>query len=405
MCDVKIGRAQVTTDHDVNVSTANYDGDKVKLTAWVVGTAVEVTRVVEMLRAYQTGADESVVPVVCTCGIVHLTGFYRVTGLSVGQVKTERAEMNIDLERVHGFAAPICESILQGGQRATSNAGLVTGVPWHAVPAATVGYETGQLTPTTKTFVTETGDVSYFYEATPSTPPHFYNARPAWFLAPGSWYAGAATLTVGGDLVAGLQAPNNPTAVVVSNGIVRLTGGAGGTITTELWSGTAWGTAGAWKIGRKIGPPYTTDPLGVPHTLTVIRNDPACVTIRLSYDAAALIPGSRFAVNLDCTLRRGSSVVEVTLATRGNYLWGFQSPIVYASLVNANDSTTDGTFIACGTADLSQQPVDLKSHFNPVTAATQFDQWGWGYLNGQTQAFMAAQYAAAQVERIQVVAR
>ena len=63
-------------------------------------------------------------------------------------------------------AAPVFESVLIGSQRASSVAAQVTGMPWHAIPAAAVGYETGLLTPTTKTFASETGNVGYFYGLT-----------------------------------------------------------------------------------------------------------------------------------------------------------------------------------------------------------------------------------------------
>ena len=98
----------------------------------------------------------------------------------------------------------------------------------------------------------------------------------------------------------------------------------------------------------------------------------------------------------------------MTLSTRGAYTWGFQSSLVYDSLALGTDSWSDGTFVACGTAEFSQAPdANGKSHFYGFYAegTRQFDQWGWGYLNGQPQAFVASQFAAAQAERVQVIAR
>lgn len=406
MCDVRIGRTVVATaSPDTLVSQASYDGDRVKLTAWAVGTPDQVTGVVEILRAYQDAVDEPVVPVVCTCDVDHLSGYYRVASMSASQVKSSRVDLAIDLERVLGFAAPLFESVIVGGQRASSDSGLVTGKAWHAVPAAQVGYETGVLTPSTATLASETGDLLIMSEATN----HLYNGRPSWYLAPGDWYDGAVTLVVGGNLVAGRQCQNLPAGWTISNGLIQVTGKTSG-VETQLWNATSkeWGTPGTWVISRTVGAsaPYTIDPLGPAHTITVLRNDPACVTIRCAYDAAALVSGSRFVVYVDYSLRRGSTVVEVTLSTRGEYRWSFAAPIVYASLTRAYDSTTDGTFISTDDGELSIQPAAGLCTFGAgPTVAAQFRAWGFGYLAGQTQQVVAQYYAAAQAERVQVVAR
>lgn len=488
MSTLKIGRAGTLSE--ANLQQVDIKGGTIRATGNLhLADGSDLTYAAEQFAAYVDSPDETFVPVIwgdgCPPGF---DGFYRVQDVALGSTQTDVWSLDLTMQRVQGFAAPVFESVLVGSQRASSVAAQVTGMPWHAIPAAAVGYETGLLTPTTKTFASETGDVGYFYgltalptataaastglvtstahglavgdlviftaltggaglatntwyyvvfvgtnafkvsatkggtainittDATAATAwgqtgtPHYYDARPTWYLSPVDWYDGAASLTVGGKLVIGRQVANSPTSWVLSNGIVRITGGAGGSLTTELWSGTAWGNAGsAWRIGRKIGTgPYTIDPLGAPHTITVLRNDPTCVTIRLAYDAAALVPGSRFVVHVDFTLRRGASVIEVTISSRGSYTWGFQSSLVYASLAGGPDSWSDGTFIACGTGEFSQAPDgNGKSHFTGLYAEVtrQFDQWGWGYLNGQPQSFMAAQFAAAQAERVQVVAR
>ena len=488
MSTIKVGRAGTLSE--ANLQQIDLKGGTVRVTGNLhLADGSDLTYAAEQFAAYVDSPDETFVPVTwgtdCPPGF---DGFYRVQDVALGSTQTDVWSLDLSLERVQGFAAPLFESVVIGSQRASSVAAQVTGLPWHAVPAAAVGYETGILTPTLQTFASETGNVSYFYgltalpaataaaatdlvtstshgltvgdlviftaltggaglatntwyyvtfanantfklsatkggtaidittNATAATAwgqkgaGHYYNSRPTWYLAPADWYDGAASLTVGGKLVIGRQVPNNPTNWVLSNGIVRITGGTGGSLATELWSGTAWGNAGsAWRIGRKIGTgSYTIDPLGAPHTITVLRNDPACVTVRLAYDAAALVPGSRFVVYVDFTLRRGASVVEVTLSTRGAYTWGFQSSLVYDSLALGTDSWSDGTFVACGTSEFSQAPdANGKSHFYGLYAegVRQFDQWGWGYLNGQPQAFVASQFAAAQAERVQVIAR
>lgn len=407
---IQIGRARLSIE--VAVETLQVRGDTLRLDAWCDGTAALVAATVEILRAYEQEVDETVVPVVFDAPLEHLTGFYRLGGVSVGQAWADRSDITIELDRVQGYAAPKVESVLIGGQRATSSAALVTGRAWHAIPAAARHYESGLLTLTTLTLDSETGQLRYFYEGTQGSPAHFYNSRPSWYLSPADWYDGAAELTVGGYLVAGRQVRNLPADWSISNGLVKLAGGSGGTLTTHRWSGTTWEAPGAWKIGRTLGTgqDITIDALGAPDTLTVLRNDPACVAVRCSYDAASIVAGSYFAVDVDYSLRRGSSVVEVTLSTRGEYRWGFYSPITYASLALGNDAATDGTFVAAGVSEFSANDDGAgKTRFGLTTYTGNgrtFDQWGWGYLvGGQSFLFVSQQWAASQSERVQVVAR
>ena len=404
MCTLRIGRGPTLAD--VAVYGVGLSADTTSLTGRLDGAASTLPGEVEQVRGY-AASDEVFVPVAVTPCALHLmpveSGFYRVESVSVkmSPMDYESAEVDITLTRVRGFAAPIFESVVLGSKRATSGAG-VTPLAWHGVPATAVGYETGVLTPTRTILSGETGDVQIFSEATN----HLFNGRPTWFLSPADWYDGAAELTVAGHVVTGRQVRNAPAGWVLSNGLVRFAGLADGGIRSERWDGAAWSSPGVWRLHRTLTS-SNSNLVDAPHTLTVLRNDPACVTIRVAYDAAALVPGSRFVVLLDLSLRRGSTMVEATVTTRGYYQWGFYAPIVWSSTPAAHDSFTDGTFVAAGgTADLGWfgdgSPVSTSKF---AGAQTQFVQWGWGYLSGQTQQQVAQMYAAAQSERTEVVAR
>ena len=391
-----VGRAGIVCD----VILQNLDVSKGTVGLSGVIDDPDVEFAAEQFAAYVDSADETFVPVRFV-GPTAWDGFYRVTDVQASASQSKLLGLSVSLERVRGFAAPIFESVVLGSKRATSGAS-VTPLAWHAVPATAVGYETGVLTPSRSTLPSETGDVQIFSEATN----HLFNARPTWFLNPADWYDGASELTVAGHVVTGRQVRNAPAGWVLSNGLVRFVGLADGGIRSERWDGAAWSSPGVWRLNRTLTG-SNSNPVGAPHTLTVLRNDPACVTIRVAYDAAALVPGSRFVVFLDLSLRRGSTVVEATVTTRGYYQWGFYAPIVWSATPAAHDSFTDGTFIAAGgTANLgwfgNGSPVS-SSKF--AGAQTQFVQWGWGYLSGQTQQTVAQMYAAAQSERTEVVAR
>lgn len=391
-----VGRAGIVGD----VILQNLDVSKGTVGLSGVIDDPDVEFAAEQFAAYVDSADETFVPVRFV-GPTAWDGFYRVTDVRASASPSKLLGLSVSLERVRGFAAPIFESVVLGSKRATSGAS-VTPLAWHAVPATAVGYETGVLTPTRSTLPSETGDVQIFSEATN----HLFNARPMWFLNPADWYDGAAELVVAGHVVTGRQVRNAPAGWVLSNGLVRFVGLADGGIRSERWDGAAWSSPGVWRLNRTLTG-SSSNPVGAPHTLTVLRNDPACVTIRVAYDAAALVPGSRFVVLLDLSLRRGSTVVEATVTTRGYYMWGFYAPITWSSAPAAHDSFTDGTFVAAGgTADLGWlgdgSPVSTSKF---AGAQTQFVQWGWGYLSGQAQQQVAQMYAAAQSERTEVVAR
>ena len=391
-----VGRAGIVGD--VILQSLDVSKGKIGLSGKIDDPNVEFAA--EQFAAYVDSADEAFVPVRFV-GPTAWDGFYRVTDVQASASQSKLLGLSVSLERVRGFAAPIFESVVLGSKRSGVIAS-VTPTAWHGVPATAVGYETGVLTPTRAVLLGETGDVQIFSEATN----HLFNARPMWFLSPADWYAGAAELTVAGHVVTGKQVRNAPADWVLSNGLVRFSGRADGAVVSERWdaAGHVWTDSGAWSVTRSSS---AIGPLGAAHTLTVLRNDPACVTVRLAYDAASNVAGSRFVVYLDVSLRRGSTVAECSLSTRGFYPWGFLSPVTLPTTANYGSFATS-PFIACvasGTyAGTSAGVAGYNSRFYP-SAGLQFVQWGWGYLAGRTQQQVAQMYAAAQSERTEVVAR
>ena len=412
-----MGRALRLTE--VSVRSAGIVGDETTLSGWVEGDPAAVLRAAERARAQaRDPLAESLTPVVVVpCGLHRLpveTGYYRVVDVDMrfdAAVNADGdAEIGLTLQRVQGYAAPLFESVVVGSKRAFSAAG-VTPLAWHAIPSAADGYETGILTPTTTTVQTDSGPVQVFTDETN----HLFNSRPQWWLEPEDWYVGAAELHVDGQLVVGRQTPNQPLGWRVGNGIIRAFSDIVGRVVIEWFnpSNSAWVRPsigygpGTWQIGRTLAVANEHILLGAPHTLTVLRNDPAAVTIRCSYDAQAIVAGSRFVVNVDYSLRRGSSVLEVTLDTRGDYKWGFRAPVSWAG-TQAHDSHTDGAGIICGTDGYARYDISNGSIWfgrPDMSGPLQRIQWGWGFLRGLTQEHVARRYAAAQAERVTVVAR
>lgn len=421
MCDLRIGRGLSLVD--VAVRALGMRQDETAITGRLRGTPVEVNHAVQQLRDMVGHPDEAFVPVVVTpCTLGHLpiqSGYYRVLGVEVSMVplKYDQAEVDVNLGRVQGFAAPLFESVILGGKRANLLASTTaTPQAWQALPATVQGYENGQITPTVETVTTADGNLSVFTD----TLNRLFDARVEFYLPPQDWYVGAATLLIDDRVQVGAQVPNRPTGWAIHNSIIELGGVPGqGRIRMRRWNGTAWVLVGYWEFGQYGGgaqPKLSNPPLAV----TVLRNDPACVTIRLAYDAASVVTNARFAVNVDLSLRRGSRMAEVYLSTRGAYRWLITTPIPYAQSVfgtagsgaaaaSAAAGAAAGAAIAYGNAE-GLDPADPRSYALTATNPDPtFLHCGIGHIAGSitaaTVATFGRRYLASQSERVLAVAR
>ena len=399
---VQVGRVSVSLE--VAVEAADYRGDTLRLSCYCDGTATHMYAIIEGLCAYAASTDESVVPVTFDTPLAHLTGFYRVGDVSVDQAMPDRSDLTLDLERVQGYTAPLFESIVLGGKRSGVAAG-VTAEAWQALPDTVKGYENGTITPTVEVAATADGNLTLFTDAVNK----LFNARVEFYLPPASWYVGAATLTVGGNLIVGRQCQNDPDGWVISNGIIRLSGVANsGAIKLEHWSGAAWVSNGNYSFGQYGGgaQPLLTDP---PLAITVLRNGPECVTIRLAYDAQSVVTNARFAVNVDVSLRRGANCAEVYLSTRGAYRWLLRTPIVYARKVEATGVSADSSTGAAATWGNTGRGEPGDPLFGALAAAGTAMVVGIGHVFGTVDVAavtkFGGRYAAAQSERVLAVAR
>ena len=405
MCDLMIGRGQLA---EVTVRGLTARADQTDITGRIVGAPDDVRIALYQLREL---GSETITPVVVTpCELAHLpivSGYYRVEQVDMSMValKYDRAEVGMTLVRIHGYAAPLFESVLIGSKR-TGVAASVSPSPWHAVSAASSGYELGTVTPALSVVPSESGDINIFSTADDAT---FFNARPQWHTPPADWYAGASSLLVDGHLVVGSQVPNRPVGWQLSNGIIRLTATPGEWNSTllERWDPSGWVTLGPIQFGTYGTPGWGLLPQA--DALTVLRNSPECVTIRLTYDATSTVVTGRFAVTVDISLRRGSFVAEVALASRGAYRWRVVTPVASAGVVTAAFAQADPT----GAVAISGN-TELIGGSNPHSYAllAPGGQWlvcgvGWvgPVVDTASVTLASRRYAAAQSERILAVAR
>ena len=416
MCDVFVGRVGVPAA-EVRVARIGLAGPELRIEGRIKGDPDAVGHLAEQLRGLVDSPDEQFVPVRwvrCPLvdrhapGLTRLDGYYTVEDAQVSFDRLDFAPISITVRRVRGHSAPLFELRTLGALRAGSSG---TATHWHALPDATTGYEQGSVTPTMSSRACEPPHPEIQSRAlTVYRHAQLADSRVVFYTPPSDWYLGAPSLSVDGHLVVGRQVRQSHDWLL-SNGVVRmhqLDDTMSGFV-VQRWDGLAWVTVGEWHAGRYDGTPVVWSPLAAPHALTVLHNSAELVSIRLSSDAASMYPGSRFVVNLDLSLRRGSPYVEVVLSTRGAYRWAYLSPMVYGeATIPAGGYIlhTGGTQRALG----SRSGTSGVHGGGRALVADQTDtirqQWLWGCLPAsESAATVYAQYLSAMSERVSVVAR
>lgn len=216
----------------------------------------------------------------------------------------------VSMSRLPGSSyAPLVESRLVGALRLNSHTitnGTTT--PWWATPTDA----TQDLTVYGVTAATRTGDGGSVKVQYTENGVLLYDAQPTMQLAPADWYDMSAKIEMSGDgsnyrASVGRQIANLTTLWRLTNGLVRVTyGGGAGLITVQHYSAAA----SAWQNAKTYKLTFSGTPtaIGAFSTVTVLRNSPECVSIRLSTEMdSSTLP---WPTNVDLTLRRGSLYVE-----------------------------------------------------------------------------------------------
>lgn len=419
---LSIGRAGLAPAI-VALSEVSFDGDReVELGGWLRGAESldELTATRDQLLGLVGNVDEPVVPVVCEAD-GSLSGWYRVRSVSVGS--EPRMQLNTGsvlpwsagLERVSSFASPVFDTRLLHAVRSGSAVTSASSDPLHGVPQTTTVYRRGASTAGAMSTRSIAGGGSVYVNVWAGSDSQ---ANAEWQAPPAGFYDGAATITrLGGGVtgvpVVGKQAIVNPnTGWAVSNGLVSVVpsqavGGTAGTLTIYGWTGTAFKSP--VEIVFKA---YSGNPVDTFSSVTVLRNSPEAVTIRLTVTAATwpFTTALRRHATVDLTVRRGDR----------NILGMFRTPdttdlsmnpsgapsgtgITGAVRRTSNDSdgnryiiaTALGTFVAISTQ------VTVASG-SVLDVGVGHEIGGSGSSGIETAAALSQQYAAYVSERVLV---
>lgn len=363
----RLGLVGKGTDGSGKVMSWQQQGDDVSVEAeYRMADYGDATAVVDQLGGLvETGRESLVVPLEWD-DEPKRNGFYRVTGVDLPVdrplLNVHKVKAKLSLSRVAGSSSLAGEHVLWGADRqATPTTGSWVGNepnPWvayldswgpHTVDLVTPGQQARQLTATSA--MNTLLDFNSSYRISVFTTP-----------TPATFYEGACTIRTGTPLqyVTGRRQGIDPEAWEISNGLVKITPPSTAARSFELKyrnkAGTAWSTRtrafAFWDDNT-----YTDNPAGVnPRVVTVTRNTPEQVTVRLS------VPFTYFkgSVALDLTLRRGSRFVQVSLSagvasqwalghqTGFNGAWGgIDSPTV-GSIETNNDTDGNRSFLMFG---------------------------------------------------------
>ena len=276
-------------------------------------------------------------------GDASVDGFYEVLDASVPMSPRGLAALKLDyrvrLRRVGVY--PDLNSMLVGNAVRTNAHSIVKSgtVPWWAVPDdATMDYVPAA---SATTRVAETGTLKVWYRTDGLI---LYNRTCRWQCAASDYYDGAARVEITYDgtnwvALVGQRLPNtSPFAWRITNGLTRVSyGGGDGRLTVEHYISGAWSVSKTYKLTVTTAP--TT--IGTFRTVTVKRNSPEVVTVRLGLDQSN--SATPAAVTVDLTLRRGALWVEGLMSRTAETVTYLANQMgIYRSSAEAATAVTSG---------------------------------------------------------------
>jgi hypothetical protein len=327
-----------------------------------------------------------------------LNGFYGVSSASSKLVVKQNglhqtADWSLSLDLVGSDRDVEVESRVPAIARSTTVPSPPAPVFWHAPAAGATSYFTGPTVPAVLTRQSADGPLPV-YVGIPA------GVSPRWTVPVEEYLEGSARLLFDGIRQVGDLTP--PLAVwQVDNGLVRLLSGPSGSFTVSCWR------TGGWRSPKTYAPTVNGVALTGQPELTVLRNLPEEVAVRLSY------PTSPGRVTVDLSLRRGARFVTGVIkrhsaATLGVVRTAAEAATAQTGGLKATAADADGNRFVLGsaaavttaltTAAISKASVLQLDFFlgHEVTASPQ---------DGDTFADLWAQYRGSSGERARIVVR
>lgn len=304
--NLKIGR--VGLDVELNEPqdlgwTGREDGRRVIISGYLRASSLAETK---LLRSELLAQIGQLVPVTYTTddgldGVVILDGVtVDVSWRDAALQEPGYFRFEVDVTYIGSYSEVEFQSLLSMVSAAEDFATVPS--YWHSPPVGARAYSAGAAAPSLLDRPSEDGDIFVAYDVPTGT-------HPTWSVDPANYYLGAVELWAGGYLRAGRDMPMDVADWEINGKTVRVRPGtsagvSNGRIEVAVHNGTGWES---WVPFRVLWADTTEIPGW--DFVTVLRNSPEAVTVRLVRDAVEDL-SSTAKHELDITVRRGGRLVS-----------------------------------------------------------------------------------------------
>lgn len=351
-------------------SGISQEGDSVSVSGVIRGqTSVgDLNALRAQLAGYHLNPDERVVPVTSVAD-TSIDGFYRVNKVEVGaeatgraltaaQVKALAVRWEAELVKVPGWQAPLFEDLCSGALRVNAHSITDSGVrSWVGMPPAADLLHGYNFTGAGVAAVSDAGEshtnlLLYDDEGVPNG--FLYDRAALFATAPSDFYNAAAKLETSADggstwrSVVGRQVANLPEDWRIGNDLIRITHSSANVFTFS-------GYLSGWE-NKNFKVTYagaSATSLGTPKSLTVLRNTPETVSVRVWMSAQLTTDSVAY---VDFTVHRSAWWLTGLLAHTSNTNTTFG---IYRDAVEAATSVTGG--IDATSADASGNKYQFRT--------------------------------------------
>lgn len=231
------------------------------------------------------------------------TGYAKISGVTVDSSKlgVGMFSYSFTLEIKGRVSEMLFESNMSGALLTNSHSiTSTTYAPWHALPVNAYNYSHAQA-PTDGIRATENGNVAFFYDT------NLRSNAAQWLVEPVDYYKGASKIIVNNTTMSGYQAPNEPTAVTLTNGIIKLTSGS---TTDESRFTLSFYDNGSYVSSREISINYGASKAEwkLWKTVQILRNEPHECVVRFATYSDDNGDGR---LTVDVSLKRGAHHVSI----------------------------------------------------------------------------------------------
>lgn len=280
-------------------------------------------------------------------------GYAKISGVSVDSSKlgTGLFSYSFSLDIKGRVSEMLFESNMSGAILTNSHSVTsTTYAPWHALPVNAYNYYHAEA-PVDAIRATENGNVAFFYDT------NLRSSAAQWLVEPADYYKGASKIIIDNTTMSGYQAPNSPTAVTLTNGIIKLTSGS---TTDESRFTLSIYDNGSYVSSREISLNYgaSNDEWKLWKTVQILRNEPHECVVRFATYSDDNGDGR---LTVDVSLKRGAHHVSIVSSMGPTADRAASSRINLQVTENGGTFSDDTGYMIEGSADTAGQKFMIGS--------------------------------------------